>query len=118
MLMLQGGSRQYPAVMLATGDHDDRVVPLHSYKLVAELQHQLAQAQPEASAQRNPLLIRIEVRTYPGSVLCASECGAVCLWVRAPGHLLAQAQQPETSIQRKIFSFAWGTYFCVVKVMN
>ena len=29
LLQLQGGHGQYPAVMLSTGDHDDRVVPLH-----------------------------------------------------------------------------------------
>lgn len=57
----QGGSRQYPAVLLATGDHDDRVVPLHSHKLIATLQHQLATSPAEPS-QRNPLLIRVEVR--------------------------------------------------------
>lgn len=57
-----GGSRQYPAMLLSTGDHDDRVVPLHSYKLIAELQHTLAAADPAASAQRNPLLIRVDVR--------------------------------------------------------
>ncbi|KAF5837923.1 prolyl endopeptidase [Dunaliella salina] len=54
----EGGSRQYPAVLLTTGDHDDRVVPLHSYKLIAELQHTLGG--PE-SAQKNPLIIRIDV---------------------------------------------------------
>ncbi|PNW76248.1 hypothetical protein CHLRE_12g542100v5 [Chlamydomonas reinhardtii] len=63
----EGGSRQYPAIMLATGDHDDRVVPLHTLKLLATLQHNLAAADPAASPQRNPLLARIEVKAGHGA---------------------------------------------------
>lgn len=42
----------YPATMITTADHDDRVVPAHSFKFAAELQKQ--------HTGENPVLIRIE----------------------------------------------------------
>ena len=55
----------YPAVLITTGDHDDRVVPLHSLKLLAELQARLAGG--VSAPQRAPLLGRIEVRAGHGA---------------------------------------------------
>jgi prolyl oligopeptidase len=48
----------YPATLITTGDHDDRVVPMHSFKFAAALQ--AAQAGPA------PVLIRIETRAGHG----------------------------------------------------
>lgn len=48
----------YPATLVHTGDHDDRVVPLHSHKFAAALQH--------AQAGAAPVLTRIEVNTGHG----------------------------------------------------
>ncbi|ONI69631.1 S9 family peptidase [Kribbella sp. ALI-6-A] len=48
----------YPATLVVTGDHDDRVVPLHSHKFVATLQH--------VQAGDAPVLARIEVDTGHG----------------------------------------------------
>ncbi|MFQ6603324.1 prolyl oligopeptidase family serine peptidase [Flavobacterium sp. C3NV] len=50
---------QYPATMVTTGDHDDRVVPAHSFKFAAELQ--------EKQTGPNPVLIRIDVKAGHGA---------------------------------------------------
>lgn len=49
----------YPATMITTGDHDDRVVPAHSFKFAAELQ--------DKNADNNPMLIRIDVNAGHGA---------------------------------------------------
>ena len=49
----------YPATMVTTGDHDDRVVPAHSFKFAAELQ--------DKQTGPNPTLIRIDVKAGHGA---------------------------------------------------
>ncbi|TVZ52793.1 prolyl oligopeptidase family serine peptidase [Dokdonia sp. Hel_I_53] len=49
----------YPATLVTTGDHDDRVVPAHSFKFAAELQ--------EKQAGNAPVLIRIETDAGHGA---------------------------------------------------
>ena len=48
----------YPATLVTTADHDDRVVPAHSYKFIAALQ--------AAQAGENPVLIRIQTKAGHG----------------------------------------------------
>ena len=49
----------YPATLVTTGDHDDRVVPAHSFKFAASLQSQ--------QSCKNPVLISIETKAGHGA---------------------------------------------------
>jgi prolyl oligopeptidase len=49
----------YPATLITTADHDDRVVPAHSFKFAATLQ--------EHHKGNNPVLIRVDVKSGHGS---------------------------------------------------
>ncbi len=51
--------QNYPATMVTTGDHDDRVVPAHSFKFAAALQ--------AGQTGSNPTLIRIETKAGHGA---------------------------------------------------
>lgn len=50
---------QYPATLITTADHDDRVVPAHSFKYAATIQ--------EMHTGKNPVLIRIETNSGHGA---------------------------------------------------
>jgi len=50
---------KYPATLVTTADHDDRVVPAHSFKYAATLQ--------EKASRDAPILIRIETRSGHGA---------------------------------------------------
>ena len=50
---------EYPATLITTGDHDDRVVPAHSFKFAAELQSK--------QSGTHPTLIRIETNAGHGA---------------------------------------------------
>ena len=69
---------QYPATMITTGDHDDRVVPAHSFKFAATLQ--------EKHQGDNPVLIRIETKA---------------------GHGAGKPTSKIIEEQADVFSFAW-----------
>ncbi|MBO7529297.1 MAG: S9 family peptidase [Bacteroidales bacterium] len=53
-----GKDVKYPAIMVTTADHDDRVVPAHSFKYAAELQH--------AQTGDEPKIIRIDSKAGHG----------------------------------------------------
>lgn len=66
---------KYPPILVTTADHDDRVVPLHSYKYVAALQ--------EAQGVDNKTLLRLDTNAGHGSGKPASK------WIDEAGDVLA-----------------------------
>jgi prolyl oligopeptidase len=55
----------YPAVLIATADGDDRVHPMHSYKMAARLL--------EANASNQPILLRVELKAGHGGASAISK---------------------------------------------
>jgi prolyl oligopeptidase len=60
---------KYPATLITTADHDDRVVPAHSFKYAATLQ--------EKASRETPILIRIETKSGHGASSLTKQVEAV-----------------------------------------
>ena len=74
----------YPPTLITTADHDDRVVPWHSYKFAAALQ--------AVQICSNPILIRVETRAGHGAGKpvwmqiddFADQWGFLAKWLKVP----------------------------------
>ncbi|KAE8220801.1 hypothetical protein CF326_g8684 [Tilletia indica] len=53
-------SKTYPTTLLMSADHDDRVVPLHTFKFAAKMQY-------ECKGNANPLLLRVDINAGHGA---------------------------------------------------
>ncbi len=88
----------YPATIITTADHDDRVVPAHSFKYAATLQ--------AAQAGTNPTLIRIESKAGHGAGKPTSKIieEAADLWSFAMYNLGIPFREPLTPpVKKKAF---------------
>ncbi len=87
----------YPATLVLTGDHDDRVVPLHSHKFTAALQH--------AQTGDQPILTRIEVSTGHGigkpTALIAAEWADILAFAAHHTGLWQGGQHSPTTVRDK-----------------
>jgi len=64
-LQLPANGGKWPATLLLTADHDDRVVPAHTLKYVAQRYH-LLKTQRGGDGEQPPVLARVEVRAGHG----------------------------------------------------
>jgi len=59
--------KPYPPTMVMTADHDDRVVPAHSFKYVAEMQDAASVTTLGRAGATGPILARIETQAGHGA---------------------------------------------------
>jgi len=91
--------RGYPPILLTTGDHDDRVIPGHSFKFAATLQ--AAATDPAASGPPAPVLVRTETSAGHGHGLPTTKAMAKATDVLAfiEGTVGRQAPEPRRSLR-------------------
>jgi prolyl oligopeptidase len=85
---------RYPPIMLTTGDHDDRVIPGHTFKFAATLQ---AAAAEDPSTTPAPVLVRIETSAGHGHGLPTSKAIAQATDFLAFLEATVAADSPATS---------------------
>lgn len=78
----------YPPTLITTADHDDRVVPSHSYKFAAALQ--------SAQGCANPVLLRVETKTSHGYMPTDKRIAQTADVWAFEGYNLGIAQPPKT----------------------
>ncbi|VDP74038.1 unnamed protein product [Echinostoma caproni] len=69
---------RYPALMILTADHDDRVVPLHAFKFISTLQASMGERN---NPNDRPLLARIETKAGHGAGKPTSKMVRTCVCV-------------------------------------
>ena len=87
----------YPATLVTTADHDDRVVPAHSFKFAARLQ--------EYHTGTNPVLIRVDVNAGHGAGKPTSKQidEATDIWSFVMHNLGMPFKEPSATVQKKGF---------------
>lgn len=87
----------YPATLVTTADHDDRVVPAHSFKFAARLQ--------EYHSGANPVLIRVDVNAGHGAGKPTSKQidEATDIWSFVMYNLGMPFREPSAPVQKKGF---------------
>jgi hypothetical protein len=84
---------KYPATLITTADHDDRLFPAHSFKYAATLQ--------EKAGTGNPVVIRIETKSATEQAVQQSRSNRLPISTRSCSSILVSHRSTKASLQDK-----------------